>query len=80
MLSKADRKAIEASIAAIENALEAVNEIFTEQQEKFDTMSEKAQDGPKGEALSTLLGYLEEATNGVESGISALYSVLDVEP
>jgi hypothetical protein len=78
MLSKEDRKAIEAAIASVEAAIESINEIAAEQQELYDAMSEKVQEGAKGEALSELLGFLEEATTGMESGKDALYGALDV--
>jgi DNA repair exonuclease SbcCD ATPase subunit len=50
----------------LQQVKEELDEIRSSEQDRFDEMSERAQEGERGEELASTIGELESAVNGLE--------------
>jgi hypothetical protein len=62
--------------ALMGEALELLNALATEHRDEFDGLSEKAQEGAKGQALSDLADSLEAARDEVENARSSVETII----
>lgn len=76
-MNATQRKKIEAAISALEQQKNIIDELHTELNDKFDAMSESAQEGEKGEALQQVLTSLEDFEGNIDSCIDNLETARD---
>lgn len=71
-MNKAERKELNAFIGKLEEINARITEIKDNEQDKFDDMSERAQDSDRGNKLADEIGKLETIGGDLESAISYL--------
>lgn len=71
-MNKAERKELNAFIGKLEEINARITEIKDNEQNKFDDMSERAQDSDRGNKLADEIGKLETIGGDLESAISDL--------
>ncbi len=71
-MTKADKKTLSEIMDRLSSDRETVAEILGRVQEKYEGMSEKAQESEKGEALQEEISQLEEVHTGIENAVDAL--------
>jgi hypothetical protein len=59
------RKILNKVVAALEEALQNVEEVAVEEQDYLDGMSEDAQEGERGQKIQETITLLEEAVNNI---------------
>lgn len=71
-MNKADKKTLDELIDKVDTLRGEVEEILGTQQDAFEDMSEKKQQGEKGEALQSVISSLEEAMDDLDRVKDAL--------
>jgi DNA repair exonuclease SbcCD ATPase subunit len=71
-MNKQQKATIDKADALIQEAQALIQEIQGEQQEIFDEMSDKVQQGPRGEALQAAIEQLEMASDECENIVNYL--------
>jgi geranylgeranyl pyrophosphate synthase len=71
-MNKEQKATIDEADALIQEAQALIQKIRDEQQEVFDEMSDKVQQGPRGEALQAVLEQLELASDECENIVNYL--------
>lgn len=71
-MNKARAKKIEKLRSKIEGLVADVNGVLEAEQGYFDGLSEKAQEGDKGEQSANCISALEDAVNSLESAFESL--------
>ena len=74
-LTKTDRKQITGMIAKLNEIRSDLDDLAVEYGEKFDNLSEKAQEGEKGTALQETVEELETVAQSTEELVDALSSL-----
>jgi molecular chaperone GrpE (heat shock protein) len=68
-------------LGGIQDALRVIQEdieaIKDQEQEKYDNLSERAQEGEKGEALSSIIDSLESALGSIEESADSAGTAMD---
>jgi hypothetical protein len=75
-MDKAQKDQLNKVDALISEALTLLEALATEHRDEFDGLSEEAQEGAKGQALSDLADALEEARDEVENAQSAIQTII----
>lgn len=76
-MNKEQKAILQDAENAVDEKVSALGDVLDELQEKFDGMSEKTQEGEKGEALQAEIDDLEEVISNLENasgGINGLCS------
>lgn len=68
------RKVLLKADALLAEARELIQEVLDEEQTTYDGLSEKAQDGPKGEAMHERITSMQSAIEQIEQAESELSS------
>lgn len=66
------RHKLDEAITRLEEAKEIVEAITSEEQDAYDELSEKAQEGASGDKLNNIISNLEEASGRIEDSIDAI--------
>lgn len=74
-MKKCELKLLEKAASLIGEAHVIIEELRDEKQEVYDVMSERVQEGERGQALESFIAYLEDAMNGCDDAITTLESV-----
>lgn len=69
------RKKIKEAINHIDNGLNLLNEVQSDEQDAFDNLPENMQSGEKGENMQGALDSIQSAIDNVESAIGDLESI-----
>ncbi len=73
------RKKIDRLISRMEEIVSEIAEIAEAEQEAYDKLSEKAQEGDKGEAMQTTIDALQSAESDAQSALDYLTDALPAE-
>lgn len=76
-MNKDRKKRLREAAEAIDTAWAKATDILQELRDKFDEMSEKAQEGENGQALTEEADKLESALDDVERGKDELLGMCD---
>ena len=71
-MNKATRKQIENIISILNEKKDEIDELQSDEEEKFDNMPEGLQDGEKGQAMSNASEALSSASESLDEAISSL--------
>ena len=71
-------ESIKQMLPVLRQMQETIESYADEEQEKFDSLSERAQESEKGEAMEDLIYNLQDASSSLEDAIDSLEEVIDV--
>jgi prefoldin subunit 5 len=71
-MNKEQKAIVDKLYSGLEEIKSEVEALQSAQQEALEGLSERAQEGPKGEALQTSIDYLESAVNGLDDVMTNL--------
>ena len=71
-MNKEQRERLSQILDALNTALNDIDEIKCEEEEKYDNLPENFQDGEKGEAIQDGISSLEDAYSYLDDAISSL--------
>ena len=71
-MNKEQRERLSQILDALSTALNDIDEIKCEEEEKYDNLPENFQDGEKGEAIQDGITSLEDAYSYLDDAISSL--------
>ena len=71
-MNKQDRKNIQRALPLLEEAKNIIDELASEERDKFDNMPENLQDSEAGQKFDWSAEVLETANENIESAISEL--------
>ena len=74
-MNKEDRKAVERIVSELNSLKDEVEELRSQEQDKFDNMSEGLQAGDTGQSIEAAATALEDAGSNIESAISDLEGI-----
>lgn len=72
-----NKKELEALRDEMDKSLSALEGIRDAAQEQFDELSEKQQEGPKGEKLKAEIDTLQEVYDNLETAVQSLSGLLE---
>ena len=75
-MNKADKEMLDEQINALDAVKTVLDEYKNEQQDIYDELSEKSQEGDKGQALQAVLEQLETACDNIDYAIQEINNVL----
>ena len=75
-MNKAQTKQLEAARISIDHAKAICDELIGDLQSEFDELSEKAQEGDKGEALQTIMDTIQAAADSLDEADSSCAEAL----
>lgn len=80
-MKKAALKNLESTIAFLESSelSDILRSISEEAQDEFDKLSERAQEGEKGDALQEFIDHLENAADSLDEAYSEIREALDID-
>jgi F0F1-type ATP synthase membrane subunit b/b' len=76
-MDKPTKDMLKKAIGFLEDAKNIIDGAATDAREGFDELSEKAQEGEKGEALNKLADSLEEMDNDLDNILSNLGDIVN---
>jgi predicted ribosome quality control (RQC) complex YloA/Tae2 family protein len=76
-MNKTQKKRVQELSDKIEALISELEEILGEQQDALSELSEKAQEGPKGEALNDVISILEDAHGELDGAMDSLRSLAE---
>ncbi len=71
-MNKERRKTLNELHSTLEQVLSELTTVRDEEQEAFDAMSERAQEGEKGQAIHTCIDVLSTALDNIENAIAEI--------
>jgi hypothetical protein len=78
-MSKVDKAMFNTQIAALDEVKSYLDAYREDQQEMFDELSEKVQEGKKGARITHIIDMLEQAADSIESAMDDIKDILSVE-
>jgi hypothetical protein len=76
VMTKADKKSLSDALDKIEIARNEIESLFSHYREKFDDLSEKAQEGERGSAIDEAASELESITDSLDEIITSVGTLI----
>ena len=76
-MNKDRRNRLDEAISIIQEQLEIIEDIASEEQEAYDNLPESLQESERGETMSEYIDTLDEATASLEDVIGNLQEIVD---
>jgi len=78
-MNKVDKAMFNTQVAALDEVKGYLDAYREDQQEMFDELSEKMQEGEKGERIIYITNMLEQAADSIESAMGDIKDILSGE-
>ena len=78
-MNKADKKMLDDQINTLDTVKSVLDEYRSEQQEIFDELSEKMQEGENGARIAHIIEMLEQASDSIDSIMDDINDILSGE-
>lgn len=78
-MNKARREKLKTTLEKVEELWDELDDVLTQEEEKFDSLSESVQEGLRGERMAAEIESLESAMIGLQQAKDELEAIIDGE-